>query len=73
MSLFDVPSDAGPETEVTCIYGEPIAGPHPLCAARVERDCAAFHEKVALGVYDAEGYTPKERRAQAKRLISKSD
>lgn len=67
--LFGAPSEGGawPETPLTCIYGEPIAGPHPLCEARVARDILLFYEAVARGEYDAEGYTPKERKALAKR------
>ena len=38
-----------------------------LCAADTERTCAAFDAAVAAGIYDAQGYTPKERRALARR------
>jgi len=67
--LFEVPPEGGawPTTPVTCVYGEPIEGPHPLCAARVARDILEFYEAVARGEYDAEGFTPRERAALAKR------
>lgn len=37
------------------------------CAAQTEAASQAFAAAVAAGTYDAEGYTPAERRAQAKR------
>lgn len=55
------------EPDVTCAFGEPIAGPHPLCDAYFHRISAQYHADVAAGKYDAEGYTPKERRAQQKK------
>lgn len=67
MRLFGQPAEPQPATAVTCVYGEPIAGPHPLCEARVARDVLEFYEAVMRGEYDAEGFTPKERVAQARR------
>jgi hypothetical protein len=57
--LFDAP--------LTCFHGEPWDGDHPLCRADVERACQRFDDAVARGEYDAHGWTPKERKAQAKR------
>lgn len=51
-----------------CAMNEPWIGPHPLCAAQVERDCQAFAADVAAGKYDSAGYTPAERKAQIRRL-----
>lgn len=49
--------------------GEDWDGPHhcAACAAEVARACAAFAAAVAAGTYDADGYTPTERRAQQRR------
>ena len=55
---------------LTCAYGEPWVGPHPLCdaaALRLIRQCA---REIKAGKYDEEGYTKKERRAQLKRLFA---
>jgi hypothetical protein len=74
MKLFDVPSETPPaDAGLTCAFGEPWTGPHPLCAARVEQDRAAFQAAVARGEFDAEGYTPKERKAQAQRTANPSN
>jgi hypothetical protein len=48
---------------LTCAFGEPWIGPHPLCQAQLTRDCAAFAAAVTRGEYDARGYTPNERKA----------
>lgn len=53
--------------EVTCAFGEPILGEHPLCDAYFHRITEQYIADVAAGKYDAEGYTPKERRAQQKK------
>lgn len=50
------------ESSLTCAFGEPWMGPHPLCEAEVDRACTRFAEAVARGDYDAEGYTPQERK-----------
>ena len=55
---------------LTCAYGEPWVGPHPLCdaaALRLIRQCA---RDIRAGKYDAEGYSRKERRAQIRRILS---
>ena len=43
------------------------------CAAEGERLEAAFAVAVAQGHYDAEGYTPAERRAQRRRVDSRKE
>lgn len=55
-----------------CAFGETglgWLGPHHClqCMLEVVRACQAFDAAVARGEFDAEGYTPKERRVQAKR------
>jgi hypothetical protein len=60
-SLFDVGKG------LTCSFGEPWTGAHPLCEQESERLCAAFAEAVARGEFDAAGYSPADRKAQAKR------
>ena len=63
LALFD----AAPTLPVlTCAFGEPWMGPHPLCDAETDRACAEFARLVAAGKYDADGYTPNERKAQQK-------
>lgn len=63
-ALFgSAPVDGG----LVCAFGEPWMGPHPLCDADTERGCVEFTRLVAAGVYDAQGYTPNERKAQQKR------
>lgn len=47
---------------------EPCAG----CAAEEARLCAEFEANVRAGVYDVEGYTPAERRAQALRAVERA-
>ena len=39
----------------------------PACHAEADRLCAQFEADVASGQFDAEGFTPKERKAQRKR------
>lgn len=56
---------------LACAFGEPWMGPHPLCEAEVDRSIREFHAAVARGEYDAEGYTPAERRMQAQRAGKK--
>lgn len=55
----------------TCAFGIPwivhMNGHGCLwCAAESDRLCAQFAADVASGKYDEFGYTPKDRRAQAK-------
>lgn len=57
-----------PDPRVTCAFGaiwpcDPCAG----CQAESARLSAQFAADVAAGRYDAEGYTPAERRAQARK------
>lgn len=61
---------ADAQAALTCSNGEPWMGPHPICEAETARHCAEFDAAVARGEYDAEGYTPNERKAQAKRQQS---
>lgn len=67
--LFDGPQSSG----LTCAFGVAWPGPHleppigtgggcPRCAAESARLGAAFAAAVAQGRYDADGYTPAERR-----------
>ena len=59
-----------PTQPLTCAYGEPWIGKHPLCeaaAVRLMRQCAL---DIKAGKYDAEGYSRKERRAQIQRLLT---
>lgn len=44
-------------------------GPHPLCEAETDLACERFDQAVLDGEYDANGYTPKERRAQERRHV----
>ena len=58
--------------DLTCAFGESgigWLGPHHChrCAAVVAEACAQFDRDVRTGKYDAEGYTPKDRRKQRKR------
>ena len=62
----DLFSDAG----LVCAFGEPWIGPHPLCEAETGRACAAFDAGVQAGRWDAQGYTPAERRQQARKAWS---
>lgn len=56
-----------PDESLVCAFGEPWMGPHPLCEAHTLAACQQFDEAVKAGIYDAQGYTPNERRAQAKK------
>lgn len=56
-----------PEKPLTCALGEPWIGDHPLCDAEVDRACREFDAAVIAGIYDAQGYTPNERKAQQKK------
>lgn len=51
---------------LTCAFGEPWMGPHPLCEAHARDMEAEFWKDVAAGKYDPQGYTPNERKAQRK-------
>jgi ubiquitin len=69
--LFDVAESlvVPPSARMRCANnqtGEGWLGPHHCaeCAAEVERQCAQFAADVAAGKYDADGYTPADRRAQ---------
>ena len=62
-----VPVDAG----LTCAFGEPWMGLHPLCEARSNEMCRQFAEAVRSGQFAAEGYTPNERKAQARRALER--
>ncbi len=53
---------------LVCAFDEPWEGPHPLCDSANERSCAEFWAAVARGEFDAEGYTPTERRDTDARL-----
>jgi hypothetical protein len=65
---------------LTCAHGEPSnggkapgwTGPHHCagCAEAVLAASRRFRAAVARGEYDAEGYTPAERRAQARKATS---
>jgi hypothetical protein len=62
-----------------CSFGTPTLAGRPFapgwggshhcwfCNAAVEQSCAEFAAAVARGEYDADGYTPAERRVQKKR------
>ena len=55
-----------------CLYGESGVGwlgPDHCgsCMLEVAADIRAFHADVQAGKYDAEGYTPRERAALAKK------
>ncbi len=65
----DVSSSSVLSAALTCAFSEPWMGPHPLCEAETDRACQQFAEAVARGEFDAQGYTPNERKAQAKRRI----
>jgi hypothetical protein len=59
---------------LTCAFGSPWGprgcGPCTGCLAESDRLEAEFARKVAAGVYDVDGYTPADRRAQAKRQVA---
>ena len=55
---------------LTCKFGTPWRDHFDstgcaACAAETERGCTAFAAAVAAGTYDADGYTPAERKRQA--------
>lgn len=52
---------------LTCAFGEPWEGAHPLCEQEVERACQRFNEAVARGECNERGYTPREWAAKVKR------
>ena len=52
---------------LTCAFGEPWMGEHPLCDAEGKRLCAEFDAAVGSGEYDARGYTANERALMAKK------
>lgn len=55
--------------ELICSFGEPWLGPHPKCAAEVDRLCAEFDEAVTRGEMDEDGCkTDAERARQVRRL-----
>lgn len=67
--LFD-DFDAAPVAELPepgpgCLHGNQFGC--PACSALVDEMCAAFAAEVAAGTYDAEGYTPADRRKQRAR------
>lgn len=53
---------------LVCAFGEPWLGAHPLCEQEGDRLCRLFEAAVGRGEFDAHGYTPNERKAQARRL-----
>lgn len=63
---------------LACTFGVPHLHHHPppvgtglgclLCAAEGDRLEEQFWSEVAAGKYDAQGYTPAERRANVKRV-----
>ncbi len=68
------PASSSSSSGLTCACGEPW-GPgtaHPLCEAETLRACEAFDAAVAQGTYDAQGSTPAERKAQAKRQAARA-
>jgi hypothetical protein len=61
---------------MTCAFGTPWAEHAPFapplfacagCRDESSRLSAEFHAAVARGEFDAEGYTPAERKAQQRR------
>ena len=55
---------------LTCAFGEPWwTGPHPLCQQEADRLCAEFDAGVLAGKWDAQGYTPNERKAQQRKKL----
>ncbi len=52
---------------LTCAFSEPWMGLHPLCDAHGAEMVKQFEAAVLAGTYDADGYTPNERKAQQKR------
>lgn len=47
-------------TTLTCAYGEPWMGPHPLCDAAADDACRRFEEAVQQGIWTPQGYTRAE-------------
>lgn len=63
-------SSSGTKKPTTCMFGVPWSAHMQgclWCHAEADRLCAQFAADVASGKCDAEGFTPKDRRAQAKR------
>jgi hypothetical protein len=54
-------------TDLCCVYREPWMGPHPLCDVAATAMCRAFADAVAQGVYNAQGYTPREWKAKQRK------
>jgi hypothetical protein len=65
-----LPCAFGSPTRWGSIYAVGWRAPHHClaCLVAVERGCLAFDRAVARGEFDAAGYTPAERRAQARRV-----
>lgn len=63
------PCSFGIETLAGSVHAPGWDGPHHClsCAVEVARGCAQFAADVRAGKFDADGYTPAERRAQQKR------
>lgn len=59
-SLFDAPAG------LPCAFGvhHAVGEPCERCEAETARGIAEFEAGVAAGRWDAQGYTPAERRAQ---------
>jgi len=48
---------------LTCAFGEPWIGAHPLCDAHGRELAGQFHALVVVaGHFDTEGYTAAERK-----------
>lgn len=58
---------AVPGAGLTCAFGEPWMGDHPLCRAETDRAITQFWLAVSAGKYNARGYTPAEWRAKQRR------
>lgn len=54
-------------SDLVCAFNEPWEGGHPLCEQHAMQLRREFREAVARGDMDAQGYTPNERKAQARR------
>ena len=71
LALFDsaepIDQSAAISCGPVCRFGEPTISLHPLCGAEVLRLCALFDQGVQAGRWDAQGYTPADRRAQQRR------
>ena len=55
------------EPLLTCKFNEPWIGEHPLCQREADRLCGEFDAAVVRGEFDTAGFTPNERKAQARR------